>query len=76
MLVGHIGPKSPSIGYAPPEYRMKPWPAEAQIAGWFPALVENMSVHTSSSSFADAVVIGTLAWRRPHIRLAPPEVAP
>ena len=33
--------KSPPIGYAPPEYQMKPWPDEALIAGWFPTLWEN-----------------------------------
>jgi cytochrome c oxidase subunit 1 len=30
------GPKSPPVGYAPSEYRAKPWPQEALIAGWFP----------------------------------------
>src|SRR5262249_34644890 len=35
-------PKSPRLGYAPPECRMKPWPffakeaRMARIAGWFP----------------------------------------
>jgi hypothetical protein len=55
---------------------MKPWPEEAQIAGWFPALAENMSVYTSSPSSSDAVVIDLPAWRYRPIRLAPPEVAP
>ena len=36
--------KSPLIGYAPPEYRMKPWPEEARIAGWFPILWESNMV--------------------------------
>ena len=28
--------KFPSIGYAPSEYRTKPWPQEVLIEGWFP----------------------------------------
>ena len=28
--------ESPRIGYAPSEYRTKPWPHEALIEGWFP----------------------------------------
>ena len=36
--------KSPTIGYAPPEYRTKRWPKEALIAGWFPILWENKMV--------------------------------
>lgn len=35
------GTKSPPVGYAPSEYRTKPWPVEALIAGWFPLLCEN-----------------------------------
>jgi hypothetical protein len=38
------GLKSPGIGYAPPEFRKKPWPQEAQIAGWSPLLWENKTV--------------------------------
>ena len=38
------GPKSPPVGYAPPEYRMKPWPDEALIAGWFPTFWESSMV--------------------------------
>ena len=30
--------KSPSIGYAPSEYRTKPWPQRAPMAGCFPLL--------------------------------------
>jgi hypothetical protein len=29
-------PEVPRIGYAPSEYRKKPWPEEVQIEGWFP----------------------------------------
>jgi len=28
--------ESPRKGYAPPQYRMKQWPKEAQMEGWFP----------------------------------------
>ena len=43
---GHVaaGLKSPCTGYAPPEYRKKPWPTEAQIAGWFPFTWESVLV--------------------------------
>ena len=39
-----VGLKSPRVGYAPPEFRRKPWPQEAQIAGWSPTLWENKTV--------------------------------
>jgi hypothetical protein len=29
-------PEVPRIGYAPSEYRTKPWPKEVRIEGWFP----------------------------------------
>ena len=38
------GPKPPGIGYAPPEFRMKPWPREARIAGWSPLFWEHKTV--------------------------------
>ena len=28
------GPKSPRVGYAPPESRTKPWPKEARSGAW------------------------------------------
>jgi hypothetical protein len=31
-------PEVPRVGYAPSEYRKKPWPEEVQIEGWFPLL--------------------------------------
>ena len=40
------GPKSPRIGYAPPENRMKLWPEEARIAGWFPQHAESITAST------------------------------
>ena len=39
-----VGLKSLGIGYAPPEFRKKPWPKEAQIAGWSPLFWENKTV--------------------------------
>jgi uncharacterized protein (DUF2235 family) len=39
MLMGQgLAPKSPLIGYAPSEYRKKPWPRQARIEGWFPLI--------------------------------------
>jgi len=35
-LDSRIFSKFPSIGYAPSEYRTKPWPQEVLIEGWFP----------------------------------------
>jgi len=35
--------KSPSIGYAPSEYRTKPWPQKAPIEGWFPLLAREQN---------------------------------
>jgi hypothetical protein len=64
--------KSPSLGYAPPEYRMKPWPTEAQIAGWFPALAENNSVHTSSARSIDVAAF-KLTVNHCQLWSAPPE---
>ena len=33
---GGSRPEVPRVGYAPSEYRKKPWPEEVQIEGWFP----------------------------------------
>ena len=46
--VVRAGPKSPRVGYAPPESRTKPWPLEARIAGWFPHLRENTKASMSA----------------------------
>jgi len=35
--------KFPSIGYAPSEYRTKPWPQEVLIEGWFPLLAREQN---------------------------------
>jgi len=64
--------KSPSIGYAPPEYRMTPWPKEALIAGWFPASAENIVVIMSSTRSFEDTSFGCIA-RHCQLRLTPPE---
>ena len=38
LLVQESHSKALRVGYAPPEYRTKPWPKEALIEGWFPRL--------------------------------------
>jgi hypothetical protein len=54
---GSSRPEVPRIGYAPSEYRRKPWSEEARIEGWFPPwareqqgfdLVEDAGVSSST----------------------------
>ena len=42
-LDSRIFSKFPSIGYAPSEYRTKPWPQEVLIEGWFPLLAREQN---------------------------------
>ena len=42
-LDSRIFSESPCLGYAPSEYRTKPWPPKAPIEGWFPLLAREQN---------------------------------